>query len=104
MSKEGCKACGICCEMYGTTINASPCDLDRWRSEGRDDILAHVGPEGELWVNASTEERVALCPFYFRDGPDSGGCEIHDTKPRTCRLYPTVHHNWRCVTGAIHAP
>lgn len=104
MAKDSCNACGICCEMYGTTIKADPADLDRWTGEGREDILAHVGPERELWFDKTTKERLQLCPFYFKDGPDSGGCAIHSTKPRTCRLYPTALHRWRCVTGAVHTP
>lgn len=95
----GCLACGICCEVYGDALAACPEDLERWRREGRHDLLAGVGPEGELWVDPATGEWRAGCPYLVRESKDHARCSIHATKPRLCRDYPTEAHGYRCVRG-----
>ena len=95
----GCRACGICCELYGHTLKASGEDIERWTVEGRLDLLGRVGPEGMLWLDPATGERLEPCPFLVRRGADSAICEIHPTKPRICRDYPTPAHGNRCVRG-----
>lgn len=94
-----CLACGICCELYGGTLAAAPDDLERWRAEGRDDLLGHVSPEGELWIDPATGRRLEGCPFLVKRDQESSVCGIHETKPRICREYPTPVHAFRCVRG-----
>ncbi|TAL15678.1 YkgJ family cysteine cluster protein [bacterium] len=97
---NGCVACGICCDLYGAALTASQSDLERWRKEGRADILSAVGEDGALWVK-SDGSRQEACPFIVREGPDRAVCGIHDAKPEVCRGYPTVYHNKKCVRGVV---
>lgn len=95
---SGCLACGICCDLYGASLTASLQDIERWRTEGRSDILSEVGADGTLWVRGDGS-RHETCPFIVRQGPDRAICGIHEAKPEICRGYPTVYHNRRCVRG-----
>lgn len=95
----GCLACGICCELYGHSLAATPADRERWAREGRKDLLARVGPEGELWVEPESGEHLECCPFLVRTGTYRAHCGIHATKPDLCREYPTPVHGLRCVRG-----
>ena len=96
---RGCQACGVCCELYGNRLRATPGDLERWQREGRADLLARVGDRGAIWCDSVTGERLDDCPFLAREGPDRARCRIHATKPRICRDYPTAAHGRRCVRG-----
>lgn len=98
-----CLSCGVCCEMYGHTIHACAEDLERWRREGRDDLLARVGPDGEVGVDPATGERPEGCLYLVRRGTYAAHCGIHETKPLMCREYPTAAHGFRCVRG-VHFP
>lgn len=93
----GCLACGVCCEYYAGTLEASAEDLARWRTQGREDLLARVGAEGEIWVEPATGVRLEACPFLERSGPERAVCGIHATKPRVCAAYPTPYHGLRCI-------
>ncbi len=72
-------------------LEASPLDIARWRLEGRDDILAHVGIEyrgsevagGQLWVD-SQGKRLKECPFLELRDDGKYYCGIHDSKPEVC--------------------
>ncbi|MDF1553921.1 MAG: hypothetical protein P1P84_12705, partial [Deferrisomatales bacterium] len=75
-------------------------DLERWRRQGRDDVLCRVGPGGELWWAADGTARLDHCPFFSWRGADGGACAVHATKPAECRAYPTALHGHRCVMGA----
>ena len=97
--ESGCRACGICCELYGHTLTAGPEDLTRWASEGRGDLLARVGCESALWFDPETGVRLAACPYLKRRGKGSARCAIHATKPWICKAYPTSVHGHRCVRG-----
>lgn len=97
---RGCRACGVCCEVFADALSASGQDLLRWRAQGRLDLLARVGAGRELWVDPSNGERESTCPFLGRTGPDGALCAIHDTKPDLCRRYPTPAHGSRCLLGA----
>lgn len=94
-----CLACGICCELYGNTLAASPRDLARWAEEQRTDLLQRVGAGGELWVDPADGERLERCPFLERRNAEASICGIHATKPDICREYPTPVHAFRCVRG-----
>ena len=96
----GCRACGVCCDLYGHTLRADAEDLARWRRQGRDDLLGRVGPGGELWWAADGSGRLDHCPFFTWVGADGGSCGVHGTKPAQCRAYPTALHGSRCVMGA----
>ncbi|HSH69844.1 MAG TPA: YkgJ family cysteine cluster protein [Deferrisomatales bacterium] len=96
----GCRACGVCCDLYGHTLRAGADDLERWRLQGRNDVLCRVGPGGELWWAADGSARLDHCPFFSWRGADGGACSVHDTKPAECRAYPTALHGHRCVMGA----
>jgi len=97
--RSGCRACGICCEMYGHDLRAVAKDRERWRAEGRLDLLGFVGEGGVLWQDRVTGERLPDCPFLQRTGPEAARCRIHHTKPEVCRRYPTPVHGSRCLRG-----
>ncbi len=88
--KPVCRRCGECCRKFGFGLTFTPEDLERWRREGREDILRHVrtGPEhegwGEGWVDPETGEFLQNCPFFVELG-NGGLCSIHETKPKICR-------------------
>ena len=100
----GCLVCGVCCDYYAHTLEASSEDLRRWRAEGRQNLLSRVGPEGALWFEPAGGERLETCPFLQRVGPDRAVCTIHATKPRVCAAYPTPHHGFRCLRGVAFPP
>ncbi|PLX40387.1 MAG: hypothetical protein C0608_09130 [Deltaproteobacteria bacterium] len=102
-----CAACGICCDLYGFTLTADAGDLERWRVEGRGDLLAMVGEDGLLWLEPETGEHLDHCPHLGR--VKNGGslhalCAIHRTKPHICRSYPTELHRYNCVGGRTFKP
>jgi Fe-S-cluster containining protein len=56
-------------------------DVCRWRSEGREDILAHIRErvfEGRTIYEVRSPGKSCV---FLRDG----WCSIHDTKPIVCR-------------------
>jgi Fe-S-cluster containining protein len=95
-----CRGCGVCCDLYGHTLRASPADLARWRRQGRGDLLRRVGPGNELWWAEDGASRLDHCPFFAWQGTEHGSCAVHATKPAECRAYPTALHGFRCVMGA----
>jgi Fe-S-cluster containining protein len=99
VENSGCRACGICCELYGAEISAVPADAARWEAEGRADLLARVGEEGRLWRDPVRGDFEPVCPWFVRVDSDRARCAIHSTKPAVCRNYPTELHNRRCVRG-----
>ena len=102
---DSCHACGICCDLYGATIKASKEDLSRWKKEGRSEILSTVdGEDNSLWCDGKTGEKLDYCPWLVRDGEERAHCSIHETKPATCREYPTALHQRKCVRGIVFLP
>ena len=63
-----CLCCGDCCESFGGHLQASEHDQQRWRREGRDDLLARVNRLGWIWVDPETKEPLDRCPFIERRG------------------------------------
>lgn len=96
---SGCRACGACCEHYGGVLAATAADLDRWRTQGRCDLLSRVGADGTIWLDPVSGEHLLRCPFLDRLDPRAAHCTIHDTKPAICRAYPTEVHGFRCLRG-----
>lgn len=85
--------------MYGHDLRAVPEDLDRWRAQGRLDLVLRVGEGGVLWCAPASGDRLDDCPFLVRAPGGTAGCRIHPTKPAVCRDYPTRAHRYRCVRG-----
>ncbi len=95
-----CKRCGHCClNLPGAYQNvAQGDDIDRWRSEGREDILCRIDishlkrgdiDENDFWLNEAGDALVDRCPF-LRKFPNQHKykCLIHATRPFHCRHYP----------------
>lgn len=86
-----CVRCGRCCLKYGNTLQASDEDVARWKKEGREDILAWVGPFGDLWINNSSHKEASRCPWLRKlPGKKQYLCRIHETKPEICATYPVT--------------
>ena len=101
LQEKSCACCGRCCEFFGGHLHASARDLDRWRREGREDLLCRVNRLGWVWVDPQTMTLVDPCPFIDRSHGDKVYCGIHDTKPDICRDYPTLAHGHRCLSGVF---
>ncbi len=85
-----CKRCGKCClaDMIAYTEQE---DIDRWKREGRKDILHIIENEHAIWVGdhlISSEDGRYIhgCPFLKWEG-DLCSCTIYETRPRVCRDY-----------------
>ncbi len=99
--KWKCMQCGQCCFMYGCMIPATDQDLERWKRQGRHDILEKVrvirDPKtgaitaAECWFNPFTKKEYVYCPWIKRKG-DKVFCLIHDTKPQYCIDYICRKH------------
>ena len=72
-------------------------DVQRWREQGRTDILKWAGtaadPSGQtvyrMWVSPGTCRVAEKCPFLIRVPHENRWkCGIQDTKPQICRSYP----------------
>lgn len=97
--QKGCRACGLCCELFGGYLHASPADLERWRRLGRDDLLALVNAYGWIWIHPRDGRRGRPCPFLKRTDSGAARCDIHDIKPDMCRAYPSLDHGRHCIQG-----
>ena len=94
-----CKQCGKCCLNLRDAFEtcASEEDIQRWKKEERDDILAWVDPIPlgddhfiyDIWISPTTGDDVQRCP-WLRKLPKKNKyiCRIHDVKPQHCREYP----------------
>lgn len=67
-------------------MQASPCDIARWKREGRYDILQWMSC-GDLWINPVTGSEASRCPFVKERG-SKFECTIYETRPKVCREYP----------------
>jgi len=97
--KFECLTCGRCCKRteWITNIDLRLVweDIERWRKEGRDDILKYVyvyeGLGGDFF-DKKTFKRFSKCPFLKKEGKIYS-CSIHETKPRGCKLFPFYFDN-----------
>jgi len=85
-----CIRCGNCCTTNLTAYIHDE-DLERWRKEGRTDILKILEKEAVVWegdhlVSADTGAYVQGCPFLSWDGAFFS-CDIYLTRPLVCRNY-----------------
>lgn len=77
------------------TLEATGEGVERWRREGRHDILrfAYVlgrpnDPWADLWIDAQTGEERLRCPFVRKiRGQSRYLCTIYETRPQVCRDY-----------------
>jgi len=89
-----CKKCGKCCFKYFKSIKATPDDIERWKRQGRTDILKYVLDEPidvESYLDNSMIEMFLdedICPFLKEVKSGIFHCMIHDTKPSFCSNYP----------------
>ena len=96
-----CLCCGECCESFGGHLHASEHDMERWRREGREDLLSRVNRLGWIWVVPDTKETQDRCPFIVKISEQQSICGIQETKPDICRAYPTLAHGRRCLRGVF---
>jgi len=89
-----CLRCGKCCKRTKWVTNIELRlvwkDIERWRKEGRDDILNYVyayeGLGGDFFDKENLK-RFSTCPFLKKERK-TYFCSIHETKPRGCKLFP----------------
>jgi len=94
-----CMRCGRCCKRtkWATNIDTKLVweDIERWRREGRTDILRYVyvfeGLGGDIF-NIKTYRRFSKCPFMKKEGKVYS-CSIHETKPWGCRIFPFYYNH-----------
>ncbi len=85
-----CRRCGRCCLAdFNAYIKSE--DIDRWKEEQRNDILAVLEQEHGVWmgdhlVSSVTGRNLGGCPFFAFDGR-TYSCSIYETRPATCRRY-----------------
>jgi Fe-S-cluster containining protein len=80
-------------------------DIERWRVEKREDILAWIGSRkagdgpdgGHTYIHIFPIHPLVprliegRCPFLGKSPQDDTYvCKIHDTKPLDCRVFPNV--------------
>jgi len=85
-----CRRCGTCCQVDFNAFVTQE-DIDRWRTEGRKDILQVLEHEDAIWmgnhlVSRVDEQYLHSCPFLQEDG-ERFFCAIYATRPRTCREF-----------------
>jgi Fe-S-cluster containining protein len=85
---KNCNSCGKCCDTAGDGgLSASPEEIDWWEIH-RPDIARFVH-DGKIWVDPSTGEYFAHCPWLRRssDGKTTT-CDIYHDRPEDCQHYP----------------
>ena len=85
-----CQRCGKCC-LADFIAYVTDEDIERWRREGRNDILSMIRQEHAVWMGdhlISSEDGHYLhgCSFLSWKG-DHSFCGIYSTRPRVCRRY-----------------
>lgn len=92
-----CRLCGRCCRDLDYHKEVTPEDVQRWKRQGREDILKWVGstkgknqePVYQIWVAPGSNRFATVCPFLKRGSTnDQWVCAIQETKPQICRQYP----------------
>jgi len=85
-----CKRCGNCCKTYLFAYVTDE-DMERWKREGREDILHILENQAPVWagdrlISSRTGQALDSCPFLTWDGK-LATCTIHETRPAVCREY-----------------
>ena len=93
-----CKQRGHCCldltDAFETCAVEE--DIRLWEEMERYDILEWVDPISvggevivyDIWIDPRTGDDVSRCPWLGKLPDGKYICEIHDVKPRHCRIYP----------------
>ncbi|HDP24835.1 MAG TPA: YkgJ family cysteine cluster protein [Deltaproteobacteria bacterium] len=85
-----CARCGTCC-LADMIAYVTQEDLDRWKSQGRQDILHIIETRNAAWmgdhfVSADSGRYLHACPFLRIQG-QTCACSIYETRPAVCRDY-----------------
>jgi Fe-S-cluster containining protein len=85
-----CRRCGKCC-LADFIVYVTHEEMERWRRERRNDILAMIEQESAVWMGdhlISSDDGHYLhgCPFLTWEG-DHSFCAIYNTRPQVCRDY-----------------
>jgi Fe-S-cluster containining protein len=75
--------------MADMIADADDEDLERWRREGRDDILQRCRDArwvGDHFMSVTTGMTIHDCPFLDWEG-GLFTCSIYGTRPRVCREF-----------------
>lgn len=91
MQKKVCKRCGACC-FVDLIAYAVEEDFERWRKEGRDDILHIIENESSVWagdhlVSSKDGHTIERCPFLVLNDDGLYACTIYETRPAVCRNF-----------------
>ena len=79
-----CLACGACCRTgRDGRILVPPADLIRWRSIGREDLVALVQP-GHFGELAFTTRADGAC-VHLGTAESANACAIYEVRGTTCR-------------------
>jgi len=89
VSEVTCTRCGRCC-LANVLSFVNDADLERWRMEGRDDILHVIENWHPVWagdhlISSETGRYLHTCPFLKFN--DRATCTIYETRPDVCRNY-----------------
>ena len=89
-SKVTCERCGKCCLINVTAILTDD-DVERWKWQGRDDILLILEKSQAVWagdhlVSADNGRYLSCCPFLEHTG-NHYTCTIYETRPSICRTF-----------------
>jgi len=85
---KNCNSCGKCCETAGNGgLSASSTEIEEWETY-RPEIARYV-QDGKIWVDPTTGEYFARCPF-LKHVPEENKytCDIYHDRPEDCRHYP----------------
>ena len=94
-----CKRCGLCCQAH-IALLAHTEDLERWRRQGRTDILRVVQAETHETDGMGDSDLMGPCPFLLRQG-ETCTCTIYETRPMVCRAFRPG--STLCSQGRDHA-
>jgi Fe-S-cluster containining protein len=88
MKEIPCQRCGKCC-LADMLDYAAEEERERWRREGREDILQILDRHHSVWmgdhlVSADDGHTFRGCPFLEWEGGLTR-CAIYETRPRVCR-------------------
>jgi len=91
--QKECLCCAHCCQPY-FSLYVSEEDEERWKKQGRNDILQRLDWERRniIWkddqpFNLATNEVERRCHWLKKTSDNKLLCAIHETKPKICADY-----------------